>query len=138
MTKQERIKLCKDYLTEEGYRPSIDETGDLFFKFEGRTHFILIDDKDDEFFQIAFLNFWRIEDNDELVRAFKAANEASRDTKVVKVVVREDGKNVIASVEMFITSPEDFSRSLKRSLSAIRYAADHFADAMRTTQTQAA
>lgn len=35
MSKEEVSKLFLDYLAEEGYRPSVDPEGDVFFKSEG-------------------------------------------------------------------------------------------------------
>jgi hypothetical protein len=49
-----------EFLAEEGYRPKIDANGNVSFKCEGGNYVIRIDEKDEEYFELAYPNFWRI------------------------------------------------------------------------------
>ncbi len=40
--KKQIRKNYKSYLYEQGYRPEIDEDGDVKFKYEGKTYFLLV------------------------------------------------------------------------------------------------
>lgn len=131
MTKAEKTKLYMDFLTEEGYRPTAEPEGDVLFKAEGHTYVLPIDDKDENFFQFVFYNFWAIESEEELWRAVSAANLATRETKVAKVFVRNDGTNVIATVEMFLFSLDTFPQIFGRALGSIKYAVEKFSGEMR-------
>ena len=131
MTKAEKAKVAMEYLAEEGFRPSVDSYGDIVFKAEGRSYIISILDSDDAFFQLLSFCFWPIENDEELKRAFRAANAASRETKVAKVFVRGDEKDVMAAVEMFVEPLDTFKKPFPRALSAVRYAIEKFADEMR-------
>jgi len=133
MDKKARAKLYMDYLTAEGYRPYVDEDGDVIFKSEGLTYIIIIDANDEEYFRLVLPNFWGIESGEELVRALYAANHATQTTKVAKVYVRSDGKNTWAAIEMFIRPPENFKLVFSRAMSALKTAVDDFVSTMRET-----
>ena len=119
-------KLYMDYLIEEGYRPTIDSDGDVIFKHEGRAYFIDIDTSDEQFFRIVYPNFWSIESAEELARVLYAANYATRMTKVAKVYLRSDGKDTIASIEMFFEQPEHFRSVFRRAMSALQTSITNF------------
>jgi len=131
MDKTERAKLYMDYLIAEGYRPYIDQDGDVVFKSEGRTYYIEVDEKDEEYFRLVFPNFWSIESDEELARVLYAANHATMATKVAKVYVRSDGKDTIAAIEMFVSPPENFKLTFSRAMSALRTGVNDFVNTMR-------
>jgi len=124
-------QIYVDYLTEEGYRPVVDGDGDVTFKEEGRNYYIEVATDDAPYFRLVFPNFWTIENADELARVTRAAGRATMRTKVAKVYVRSDGKDTVASVEMFLPKPEDFRAVFARSMSALRASVDNFVEAMR-------
>ena len=124
-------RLYSDYLTQQGYRPTVDSDGDVVFKEEGRIYYIDIDTSDNEYFRLVFPNFWEISGSDELAKAICAANEATRSTKVAKVYVRGDGKETSASIEMFFSNPDQFKAVFTRSMSALKTAVKHFVDEMK-------
>jgi len=124
MSKADHISMLGDYLRGEGYVPQIDEDGDLKFKYEGRSFWILLSEKDETFFQLVFPNFWEIESPEERIRVERAALLASADTKVAKVYPVKE--NVWASIEMFV-SPMDAVRPVfNRSLRALQAAVEAF------------
>ncbi len=131
MNRQQLTKMYSDYLTAEGYQPTIDADGDVRFKSEGFTYYIIIDDKDERYFRLLFPNFWSIDDGEELARALVAANYATMVTKVAKVYVRNDGKDTSASIEMFVDPPEQFAKTFPRCMSALRTAVNTFVEKMK-------
>ena len=129
MTKGELADIYSDFLTRQGFRPEIDKDGDVKFYFEGGLYYILISEKDPEFFRLVYPNFWEIENDQEKMKATIAASFATADTKVAKVFVLRD--NVWASVESFFESPDHFMGVFKRSMSALRTAVSTFRDNMK-------
>ena len=93
-------------LSAEGYRPSIDGDGDVKFKREGRTYFIIVSEKDPEFFRLVLANIWEIENDVERSRVLQAADHSNAASKVSKVYIVKD--NVWVCVELFVAAPEDF------------------------------
>ncbi len=117
------------FLTNEGYRPTLDSDGDVVFKREGRTYLILIDDADPTFFRLVFPNFWEIESDPERLQVLLAAQSATADTKVAKVFIV--GDNVWASVEQFVSEPASATAVFDRALGAIDSAVSRFVATMR-------
>jgi hypothetical protein len=131
VSKKERARAYMDFLAAEGYRPQMDEDGDVIFKSEGLTFVIITEEEDEEYVSLVLPNFWSIESEEELARALKAANEVNRSIKAAKIFVRKDGKNTWAAVEMFVKSPESFNLVFERSLRALKSAVARFAELMR-------
>jgi hypothetical protein len=129
MSKADKVSMFSDYLRSEGYLPSIDEDGDINFKCEGRTYWIIFSEKDDEFFQIIYPNFWSIESESERAKVEKAALIATGGIKVAKVYPTSD--NVHAAVELFCPSADEARSILKRSISALGAAINKFRDEMQ-------
>lgn len=123
-------QLYIDYLVQEGFRPSTDSDGDVTFKAEGKYYYIDIDASDAGYFRLVFPNFWPIERDEELVKAVLAANYATMMTKVAKVYVRRDGKNVVASIELFLGRPEYFRDVFQRAMRALNTSVEHFREKM--------
>ena len=44
--------VCMEFLQEEGYRPSIDDDGDIMFKSQGSTLFICTYNDDDVYLKV--------------------------------------------------------------------------------------
>lgn len=123
-------KLYVDYLTKEGYRPTVDSDGDVVFMHEGGTYYIDIDTGDPQYFRLVFPNFWEIESADELARVMVAANYATMRTKAAKIYVRSDGQNTVASIEMFFANPEQFRDVFHRAMSALQASLINFREKM--------
>ena len=121
-----KVELYEQYLKEEGFAPNVDGDGDVAFKFEGGTYYILTNESDPRYFAMVFPNFWSIENGEELRKAYTAANDVSRETKVVKVHVNGKQTNVNASVEVYVDEPTGFRPFMKRALAVLQYAVGQF------------
>lgn len=130
MSKAERISVILEHIRTEGYVPTIDDDGDILFKAEGRSYFVILDENDEQFYRLAFPNFWSIDDEDERERVIHAASHATTKTKVAKIFPVKD--DTWASVELFLSGPEEFNGVFVRSLSALQSAVRTFREAMAT------
>ena len=127
-------EFYRDYLNEEGYRPSIDEDGDVAFKFEGGNYFISIYEDDEEYFQLVYPFFWEIENDEERERAIAACIETTRGQKSVKVFMVKDNNDVSAATEAFFAAKEDVKRIFPRYLHSIQSGIAAFREIMRRDQ----
>lgn len=127
-TKKERAEMYRAFLEEEGYRPRIDDDGDVIFKCEGRNYIIILDDEDDEFFRIVYPNFWGIESEPELAEVKEAALNATIRVKVAKVF--PVGDSTWAEIELFCFPPEAFKPVFRRCLAALQTAVQTFISTM--------
>lgn len=122
-------QLYTEFLTEEGYRPEVDEDGDVRFKREGRLYFINVAEDDPEFFTVVLANIWPIESETErsLVRA--AADVSNAKSKVSKVFTIND--DVWVSIELFVEHPGDFRGVFERAMSGIDNGVAEFVRTMK-------
>lgn len=84
-TKEEFQKFYSDYLTGEGYRPDVDSDGDVSFKREGLTYYIIVTQTDAEFFETALPNIHRIADESDREDAYVAADYSNARSRASKV-----------------------------------------------------
>ena len=129
MSESSRTEAYREFLEEEGYRPKVDEDGDLIFKAEGLTFVLFAADEDETFFKLALPNIWSVEDAAEKAKAVRAAHDITRDVKVAKVYVTKR-RSVWCSVEAFFGEQDDFRPVFTRSISAMRTAVREFAEKM--------
>ncbi len=129
MSKAELQKLYTGFLDKEGYKPEIDEDGDVRFKREGKTYFINVDVEDAICFRLVLANIWPIESEEERQEVRVAMDHCNGMAKVAKAyMVRDD---VWVAIETFIAKPEDFKVIFDRSLSALDHGVGLFATRMR-------
>ena len=119
-----------EYLKDEGYKPVIDSDGDVAFKYEGGNYFIIAAEDDPMYFQLLYPNFWEVSDPALLDKVYRAAGQATRETKVAKVYVNRSQDKVSATIEVYIKEPQDCGNFLKRALVAVRHAVKEFISVM--------
>ncbi|GAB4472054.1 MAG: hypothetical protein Kow00124_09640 [Anaerolineae bacterium] len=129
MGKAELAKTFSEFLVAEGYRPEIDSDGDVKFKSEGFTYYIIIDEKDPQYFRLVFPNFWSIESDAERLKALIASDFATSRTKAAKVYTVQN--NMWASVEFFFAEPSQVKTVFSRCMSTLRTSVDHYVQKMR-------
>ncbi len=117
------------YLTKEGYRPTVDDDGDVVFKSEGRTYFIDVEADDPGYFRIALPNIWAIESPEERQQVLAACDHSNATAKVAKCYIVRD--QVWVGIEVFLANPDDFGHIFARSLSAVNTGTSLFADRMQ-------
>jgi hypothetical protein len=129
-------EFYRDFLNEEGYRASIDEDGDVAFKFEGGNYFISIYEDDGEYFQLVYPYFWEIESDEERELAKAACIEITRGQKAAKVFMVKNNADVSATAEAFFDSREDVKKIFPRYIRSIQSAVAAFREAMRKGRGQ--
>jgi hypothetical protein len=122
------------FLSQEGFRPTLDERGGVRFNYEGGHYLIRLLPDDPQYVAVAYPNFWQLRSPEEVVRAYRAANLASQAIKVAKIHVLEGAKNVWADAELLVERPEHFDPLFSRTLSILKAAVGHFVDLMRKSE----
>lgn len=131
MSKEEQAKVFHDFLADEGFRPELTEHFDVMFKFEGGTYFIVPDADDRQYFQLSYMYFWEIENEQELENAYFACNEANRMTKTVKLSVTESKEDTCAYIELFVDDPKHLQPVFNRCMSALKAGVNRFRSQMQ-------
>ncbi|HET7755263.1 MAG TPA: YbjN domain-containing protein [Anaeromyxobacteraceae bacterium] len=118
------------FLSDEGYRPSLEQEGDdassavIRFKSEGRTFLALVDLSDPLYLHIE-LGF-SLPEGCDLAMLISAANDLNQSRKVVKTIVDAENKVVEFHAELFLADEAPDAALLQRILGALPAAAEEF------------
>lgn len=124
MTKKDLQKMYMEFLTNEGYRPSIDSDGDIAFKAEGGEYCIIVDEDDLEYFCLLYPGIYSIDNDDEKAKAAIAAGYVNSRVKVAKIVLTRDMVSI--AVQIYVANPKDFGQFFPRMLRAVQSAVSSF------------
>jgi hypothetical protein len=130
------VATYREILSKEGFASSVDEDGDVIFKYEGRTYTLIVDDDDPTFFLLARPNIWSIESPLERVRAEAAALGLNGQIKGVKIYVTDD--DVWVNCEQFYDPVEDCKPTFLRALRGVQFGEKLFVDTMREAENRSA
>lgn len=108
-----------ELLKELDFRPQRTQSGNLSFKYDGRTFTIILYEDDPGFFQILYSGIWKIDSPEGLREAFDACSQLTSGKKVAKAFVEPDRSYVSASVELFVTEPGAVRPLFMRSLNTL-------------------
>ena len=125
-TKSERQNFYLAYLRSEGFQPTIDENGDVSFRYEGGNYSIYVEENDTGYFEIYYPNFYKLETRAERISAAAVASAVTRSKRVVKVWLNSSETNVSITAEMFVANLTDFSRFFYRLLNIMISARNDF------------
>lgn len=117
------------FLRDEGFRPTIDDDGDVAFKFEGGSYYVSIDEGDPRFLRVVFPYFWSIDDEDERRRVLMIANEVQRRFKVGRFYVLDTDTSAV--VDGYLPDETAFRGVLLRWLGALPEMVREFRHLMR-------
>lgn len=111
------------FLKTEGFTPSVDNDGDVMFKYEGNTYYIRPMGSVNKFKLSYYLSS---DKSNQLNKLLDAANEVMKDYYNIIITVSEDKKNdkyiVIYSVDNFFANENDYEKFLYRCLTVIQNA----------------
>lgn len=113
-------RLSYEWLQEEGYKPRIDEGGDVSFKVEGWSLFVHDDNRDENYLMLVMPSIESVDVDENpisMLYALAVCNEITRDNKMIKAWMTDSG-NIWLTAESYIDSNPIVGDYLKR---AIRY-----------------
>lgn len=120
-------------LQADGFNASIDEDGDLAFRYEGRHYALCFDNDDPLFSKLILPNIWELDSQQEFQRALAALDHLNRRLKLVKAFTVRD--HIWLSVEMWMTDHGDWQQLLPRAIRAMSHALHLLSEQMRGEQT---
>jgi hypothetical protein len=135
MTKAELQKMYLDYLKSQGLPAKLDSDGDIEFTYSGEyfddlTYWILVDEEDQEFFQIYIGGCYPLDTDQEKEEAPHAASYATKQSYVVKIYLTPSGDNIVASAETYVVSPQDFKSVFPKLMRELDSALSRFVSKM--------
>lgn len=122
MTKAKKIMSI---LETWGYRPEVDEDGDVMFRYQLKTLYVVIGNEDDPYVSIMLPQFYEIEDGTETL-VLAVCNKLTRDLKLAKVFVDTSFKSVTSTCEFYYANDEALAQSLGESLRTLGIIRSYF------------
>ena len=101
------------YLKSEGFQPSIDDDGDIMFKRQGDTYFVIISATDDNPMYIQLAKYFNYNDSFTRTKATLLANEISL-YKMCKLTASENKFSL--ACQMFVRNSSAFTSTFYRML----------------------
>ena len=92
-------------LEKMGYKPEIDNDGDIQLRYQMKTIFVLTGDEDEQYISVMLPQFHEIADGEEAL-VLAVCNKMTRELKLAKVYVDQTFKNVSATCEFFYSNEE--------------------------------
>ena len=124
-----------DLLSEEGYRPKLDESDPrhavITFKAEGKSVLLFIDEDDESFLHLGVAFDLGNLDG---AAALDQANQVNEELKVVKVTICLPDRAVRFNVEVFLEKGPAGMALLQRGIGALRSAVARFFEPVRSVE----
>lgn len=117
-----------DFLAEEGFRPGLDDDGDVYFKYEGSTYVVITSSDEPTVLVVLLPYFWPLDDAAERTRALEAVMFAHQHVRIGRVTVLQD--NVSASVNAYLPDADSFRAVLLSSVEGLKYLSIKFREHM--------
>jgi hypothetical protein len=115
MTTMNKKELILQTLEKMGYKPEIDDDGDVTLRYQLKRLFVLLGDENEQYTSVLLPQFYEMDEGEEpLILA--VCNKMNRELKMVKLYIDQTFKNVSAVCEFFFTDENSLQQSLSRSL----------------------
>ncbi len=98
-----------------GYKPQVDDDGDVKIRYQMKTIFVLVGDEDDTYTLLTMPNFCDVEDGAEHI-ALAVCNKLTRDLRLAKVYVDHTFKYVSANCDFYYTDEASLKLNIENSL----------------------
>ncbi|WP_052351809.1 YbjN domain-containing protein [Deinococcus pimensis] len=112
-----------DFLAQEGYRPRLDEDGDVAFQYQGGHFYLDTRGADPQYFQLTFPWFHEFTP-EERPRVLEVAATVTAESKVVKIYPQ--GNDTMATVELFLPDGDAWRPVFTRAVRSLWHAVGRF------------
>lgn len=116
-----RKELIEKILEEMGYKPEVDNDGDLCIQYQMKSVFFLCNDKEESYVSVMLPQFSDVEEGQETF-ALAACNKVTRELKMLKVYVDKNFRTISATCEFYFTDEESLRSLIEHSLSVLSVA----------------
>ncbi len=113
MTKHEMVVSVLQSL---GFKPQIDDDGDIFVRYQMKTFYVMGANSDDEdYLVVVFPQMYEVNEGEE-TKVLATCNKTTREIKLVKVYIDQTLKNVSASCEFYYNGEESLKTCLDKAI----------------------
>ena len=118
-------ELIQSVLTKMGYSPEVDNDGDIMFRYQMKTIYVMIGDEEEPFITLTYPQFYEIEEGeDDLVLA--VCNKLTRSLKLLKVFIDQTYKNVSSTCDFYYINEGSLEQNMEHALDIIGIVRTYF------------
>ena len=127
-----RHEMVVSVLQSLGFKPQIDNDGDIFVRYQMKTFYVMGANSDDEdYLIIVFPQMYEVNEGEE-TKVLAACNKITREIKLAKVYIDQTLKNVTASCEFYYNGEESLKTCLDKSIEILGMVRLTFIKTMRS------
>ena len=129
MTKHE---IVVSVLQSLGFKPQIDDDGDIFVRYQMKTFYVMGTNSDDEdYLVVVFLQMYEVNEGEE-TKVLATCNKITREIKLAKVYIDQTLKNVSANCEFYYNGEESLKTCLDKAIEILGMVRSTFIKTIRS------
>ena len=127
-----RHEMVVSVLQSLGFKPQIDDDGDIFVRYQMKTFYVMGANSDDEdYLVVVFPQMYEVDEGEE-TKVLAACNKITREIKLAKVYIDQTLKNVSASCEFYYNGEESLKTCLNKAIEILGMVRLTFIKTMRS------
>lgn len=127
-----RHEMVVSVLQSLGFKPQIDDDGDIFVRYQMKTFYVMGANSDDEdYLVVVFPQMYEVNEGEE-TKVLATCNKTTREIKLVKVYIDQTLKNVSASCEFYYHGEESLKTCLDKAIEILGMVRLTFIKTMRS------
>ena len=126
-----RHEMVVSVLQSLGFKPQIDDDGDIFVRYQMKTFYVMGANSDDEdYLVVVFPKMYEVNEGEE-AKVLAACNKITREIRLAKVYIDQTLKNVSASCEFYYNGEESLKTCLDKAIEILGMIRSTFIKTMR-------
>lgn len=127
-----RHEMIVSVLQSLGFKPQIDDEGDIFVRYQMKTFYVMGSNSDDEdYLVVVFPQMYEVNEGEE-TKVLAVCNKITREIKLTKVYIDQTLKNVSASCEFYYNGEESLKTCLDKAIEILGMVRSTFIKTIRS------
>ena len=127
-----RHEMVVSVLQSLGFKPQIDDEGDIFVRYQMKTFYVMGSNLDDEdYLVVVFPQMYEVNEGEE-TKVLAVCNKITREIKLTKVYIDQTLKNVSASCEFYYNGEESLKTCLDKAIEILGMVRSTFIKTIRS------
>ena len=127
-----RHEMVVSVLQSLGFKPQIDDDGDIFVRYQMKTFYVMGANSDDEdYLVVVFPQMYEVNEGEE-TKVLAVCNKITREIKLTKVYIDQTLKNVSACCEFYYNGEESLKTCLDKAIEILGMVRSTFIKTIRS------
>ena len=127
-----RHEMVVSVLQSLGFKPQIDDEGDIFVRYQMKTFYVMGSNSDyEDYLVVVFPQMYEVNEGEE-TKVLAVCNKITREIKLTKVYIDQTLKNVSASCEFYYNGEESLKTCLDKAIEILGMVRSTFIKTIRS------